>query len=410
MKPFFKNIYYWILVVAIIKLFLLLFFVTDFNVFENHEIALNFLDSGILFYEHDGNIDFNHQFPLFSVVLSGLYFLGAGKLVGVYHILINTITAMLLVRVFNYWGKQFLKKEEYTSVTFIAVILFIAHPLLSYYQLVQIHPLTTDVFFGALVLFFSIQVIDQKSKVWILGLVLGLAILERATLVVFILPYLIYYWKGIVMNFKKVWVLLIVAALVVSPWLIRNYQYNDTVSFTSGLGRYLWVGSLEATSGTNTDKIGRSYYYYLPTEVLARFSTYTTKEQDAIYKQLYKEMWQEDSPRMVLMFLNRMVNFWWFHDHVGAGYSTSIKPFVVVYKFYQALLLMLLFIAIWRFRKRIAPILLLLICFSLLQSLFYVETRHRLVLEPYVLFLALTGVLVVVKKVLKKEKSFTSNL
>ena len=170
------------------------------------------------------------------------------------------------------------------------------------------------------------------------------------------------------------------------------------------------MGSLEATSGTNTDKIGRSYYYYLPTEVLARFSTYTTKEQDAIYKQLYKEMWQEDSPRMVLMFLNRMVNFWWFHDHVGAGYSTSIKPFVVVYKFYQALLLMLLFIAIWRFRKRIAPILLLLICFSLLQSLFYVETRHRLVLEPYVLFLALTGVLVVVKKVLKKEKSFTSNL
>jgi len=141
----------------------LLFFLPNPQLFENHSIALNFLQTGTMFYELDGNIDYNHQFPLYDSFLIGMYSLFGvqTKLVLIAHILINAFTVLLVIKLTKKILNSIVNAPHWIS--YATGLMILVHPYLTFHQLQSIHPLTFDVFFATASLYFSFRFFEKPT-------------------------------------------------------------------------------------------------------------------------------------------------------------------------------------------------------------------------------------------------------
>jgi hypothetical protein len=62
---------------------------------------------------------------------------------------------------------------------------------------------------------------------------------------------------------------------------------------------------------------------------------------------------------------------------------------VLVFKVYSSALLLLLFASLWLPGRPMMLVLFTSLAYSIVQSAFYVETRHRLLIEPILMMIAL---------------------
>jgi hypothetical protein len=83
----------------------------------------------------------------------------------------------------------------------------------------------------------------------------------------------------------------------------------------------------------------------------------------------------------------KLRNFWLFRGNLGSHRPDPERWALAAFKVYTVVLLPLLFLA-WR-DERMRLLLVTLFMFSLVQAMFYVETRHRLLVEPVLLIVAL---------------------
>ncbi len=223
------------------------------------------------------------------------------------------------------------------------------------------------------------------------GLALGLAVMDRATLAVTPLPFLIlsknsfsflHYTRNII-------ALLIITCFVNIPWMIRNFQKDHVVGFASS-GRDLWKGSISESEGSNYLNTGLNYYSALTLEEIKYCGQLTPAEQNEFFVGKFMKNVNDDPSGYLKLYFVKLKNFWIYRTLIGNEYPSFIQPFIPVYKSLYLTILILSLISCFLFRKA-WMVMTMPAALSIFHAFFYVETRHRLLIEPLLIFLAVVA-------------------
>jgi len=284
-----------------------------------------------------------------------------------------------------------------------AGLLVALHPGLVIYSATKAHPLTFDALFFGLALLQALRIAGRPTlrRFIVFGLIVGLGTLSRGTIVIF-LPIAGLWLLAITpkRNWPNAIRNLIVAGLcsaaIIAPWTIRNSVLHHQFVFL------LTTDAEDFWRGNNPHATGGSY---LDNGTLV-IDTLSSQEQSEMRRQpneiaqanwfarKSREFIRASPSSFVWLFLTKLYQFWWFAPQTGIEYPTAWRN---LYLLYYVLVLFLALLGVWR-TIRVGPpashfamlILVFLVALSILQSLYYVEGRHRWGIEP--ILLALSGV------------------
>jgi hypothetical protein len=396
-----KQLHFCIAFLTLVKIILLLIFKPEMTLYEDHDIAVNLYKSGVFFIGWDGISNHTFQFPVYPFLISLIYSIFGIKTmaVAVFQVLLQGFSALMLARIFSFFWSLFSIPfcfEKYKrKVVFVSVLLFCLHPGISYYALLKIHPFTLDLFMLLLPVFLTAVYWSNPNfrNLLVLFLATGLAVLTRATLLVSILPFLLLSLKY--RGFKKSAILFggvcLSVSVICAPWLIRNYNQDKIIGFSSLTGKELWKGSLAESEGSNYLTDGRYCYTLLRPSALDSLSKMTVAGQDAYYRSLYLRNLHAHPAGQVRLYFLKLKNFWIFRSQLGNEYGPTARRYIPAYQLSYLIILLFCLFATFRIGKRSLFLMIIPVMLSLEQAVFYVETRHRLIIEPFLIFMALIG-------------------
>lgn len=223
--------------------------VVDAQAYDN--IAVNLLD-GYGFRENKTkSFEFDTAIvragPAYEFFLAGIYkvFGHHYESVWIFQALLHALGAWFLYlaskKIFKEYGKQ---------IGILAAALFGLHP-----DLIEISAMlmteTLYLFLITLIIWLFVELYQDPTKKFIsisLGFVLGLAILSRPPVLLFVPIILFFYvWHR---HFKEGVIFLLFLILAVTPWVIRNYIIFHQFILTTLIGEYnLWVGNTLLANG-----------------------------------------------------------------------------------------------------------------------------------------------------------------
>ena len=405
-----------ILFFALVKLLVLFYFVHNFQLWEDHYIALNILKEKSFYIYSDGIKCYSYQFPVYPFLLAVIYFIsGISPItVAIFHIILSSFTAWFIYKVCLFFTEYFQVSEwilrKKNTVAFFSALWFILHPAIVYYSLIQIHPFTLDIFMLFFSLYLMTKYIENKNYLPFYILTIGLTVLTRGTLVVSTIPLVIILWEkeGFIKITKQILIIGLLAFLTNTPWLIRNYYKDGIIGYQSIAPRNLWVGSLKNGEGSNYLLNGKNYYQELSQADIVALQKLNPKEQYDFFTDKWKKNISDDPIGFAKLFLLKLNNFWFFRQHIGNEYSDTLKKMIPVYKMVYLIILLLACIAVFFMGWRVIALICIPIVLSLMQAFFYVETRHRLIIEPILIYLAIITLFTFIVKLQSKINAFPS--
>ena len=366
---------------------------------EDAKLAVSLLRTGTFTLRHLGADNHSYQFPLYPTMVAGAYrILGARPAaVGLLNLVLNALTAWVLVLVL---GKFFDRIDvagrlrwARAATLWVCLVAFLLHPFISYYVMHNVHPLPLDLlaFYGPLLLVFRyFDRGNRTSDLVLLGVATGLVMLTRPPHIVTLLPLLIIAAasSGWFAALRRTTFVVSIALLVGVPWLVHNYRTDGILGYTSTTGEILWKGALANSDGSNFLLDGRRHIDALSDTELERVSTMSVAEQNRFFMGKYVASLGRQPGQVAWMFLVKLRNFFWFRSLLGNEYSASIRRWMPLYEVPYAAALLLALLSIPRLGAGTWPVWSMIVGLGLLQSVFYVETRHRVAIEPLLVFLA----------------------
>jgi len=247
-----------------------------------------------------------------------------------------------------------------------------------------------------------------------LGLALGLAALARTTMLGLIPIVILWLWlnrPNVSRPWRKLAITLVVTALVISPWLIRNYFVFEKWVFSTNAGITFWNGNNPFTTGSGWDvyiERLRQYSqhpfpdypahgivtprpYPLPKELEIQVGQLDELELDRRLFQAGIEFIQTQ-PRLWLSLTGqKLVSFWGFRPNIGMVRRLYDPKWILPYKLIYISLLALAVIGIVLSFKQWRMYSLFYACFAYFTCAyvaFNVVSRYRFEIEQFLLFFA----------------------
>lgn len=409
-----RFLLYSVLLFTAVKLVAVFFFVSDVRLWEDYEMAKQLFYSGELKYFHNGQWNYNYNFPVYPFVSQVFFLIGGvnAKSMLVLNVLLHSASVWIF---FNWIGiffsgfsnSRFADRYK-EKIAFYASLVFLFHPLINYYGIMNAHPFAMNQFFIVISLYLGWKFIDQTNikNGLLYASVLGIGFIDRSTLVVCTLPVVILAIKkfGFFKGVGKMSLVAMIALLPVAFWLMRNYSIQPQLALTSSLGENMWLGVLEESEGTTTMKNGETYYaalgQYKDTIPKLNFA-----EQNAFYMDLYRKKINEQPGLLMKMFFVKWFNFWFFRSGIGNDYSALIRKFIPIYIVVYLFAMVLAIVGSLFLGRKALLVWSFLVALSVLQAWVYVETRHRIIIEPYLFFLAVVGIAAIIYRLKKTELS-----
>jgi 4-amino-4-deoxy-L-arabinose transferase-like glycosyltransferase len=297
-------------------------------------------------------------------------------------------------------------------------ILVALHPGLIIYSATKAHPLTFDALFFALALLQCLRIAERPTlrRFVVFGLIVGVGTLSRGTVVIF-LP-IAGLWLLATIP-KRIWfnairnliVAGLCAAAIIAPWTIRNSILHHQFVFL------LTTDAEDFWRGNNPQATGGSYFDN-GTLVLDKLSPQDQSELRQQPNEIAQANWFARKSRefiraqplsFVRIFLTKLYHFWWFAPQTGVEYPSRWRN---LYMLYYVLALFLAVLGLWR-TVRVGPpashfamlIVVFVFALSVLQSLYYVEGRHRWGIEAMLLALSGVGFATLVERIHLRRES-----
>jgi len=195
------------------------------------------------------------------------------------------------------------------------------------------------------------------------------------------------------------------AAVVIAPWAVRNtLLHGQFVWMLTTDGEVLWRGNNPCATGhsyLNANSI------VLDTLTPAERRDLRSQPDEVAQSRWFRERaWafiKSDPGRFIRLTLTKLYSFWWFSPQTGVEYA---RGWLVGYQVFYGLILVLGAFGAWSIagsgnasaRWQLALLVLFLIALSTLQSLYYVEGRHRWAVEPLLLVTAGGGVATICRR------------
>lgn len=282
--------------------------------------------------------------------------------------------------------------------------LFVAlQPSLLYYSVAKSDPLPLNAFLLSIIIFQGIELVRSPSPKRAVGLgaLLGLGILARGTPVValpLIALALLNRWGRA--GWRHIAAAALGCALCVAPWTWRNLVVLGAPILTSTAGENFWRGNHEGASGGVRDADGGAISQLfesnkaLPEPIRQAVAHGTELErQDAFTAEAWRFI-QSDPLAALRLYGAKLRTFWWRIDSRPEDYPVAAAvAYEWIYRVELGLAILGVFIAL-RLPGRDAALLALsvMVAISLLQCAFYVQGRHRFLIEPILLLFTAIGV------------------
>lgn len=383
---------------------LLLGRITAPEAFEAHDIANAILAGKGFVYPLHGVLQHSYYQPMYVWVSAAMYWIGGGSFVPLMllQIAAGSATAALIGRV----GARL-----FSAAAGLAAGLLVAiHPGFVVYASTRAHELPFDALAFALVFWGWLRLREEPSRAnaaW-LGLLLGLGMLERPTALVFLPIGAAWLWWRMSASqrpaiVRAAAIAAVIAAAVITPWTIRNVIVHDRLVFIRGSDwEMFWRGNNPNASGTSLTATGQPILATLPVQDRAELERLPDENEQARWFRARAFTFIREHPRAFLeLTARKWFYFWWMSPQTGLEYAHSWR--YGYQGFYAAVLLATVagFVSMRRTARaaaRDAAWLLggMFLALSVLQSLYYVDGRHRWGIESLLLLLAGAGVAAVI--------------
>jgi len=388
-----KGIFLLIILTFVVRLVVFLYFRSHqpIQVWEYEAIAKN-LVNGYGF----KNIYLNTTYyscttPLYPAICAIVY-----KLAGINHdamVILQIIISSLICIPLYELGRRIAGSR----VGLLAGWMYALHPGLIIYSILNLHALILDafLFLSTVWSFVYLREALTLKRSLLTGIIAGLCILTRTTVIVFIPFGFIWLFlcykkdnpKRVIINIISV---LIVTSLLVSGWVIRNFLvHKEFVFMTTTDAEVFWRGNNINATGTSHTPSG-GIVIKEDRLLYNKIMTLSELEQRNLFRTEAANFIRKNPGKFIELFLKKLFYFWWFSPESGIYYP---KTYLLVYKFLYSIALFFAVIGIYftlksnskTTREYVSLIILFILIISFTQSLFYVEGRHRWAIEPFLL-------------------------
>jgi hypothetical protein len=197
--------------------------------------------------------------------------------------------------------------------------------------------------------------------------------------------------------------LLLGISLTFGPWIARNFIIHRTLVAMTASGELFWRGNNPYATGTSLTRDGRPIFWTADQDLKTSISGLNELEQMRFFYKAGWSFWVHSPIAAALLYLKKLLYFFSFSPTAGLLYSAwKFHLYMLYYGICAVSALPGGYILVSREKPqpqyrcprslRLLP-LLCIISVALVQSLFYVETRHRWGVEPLILILAAAGMI-----------------
>jgi len=268
-----------------------------------------------------------------------------------------------------------------------------AHPGLILYS-TKLHPLVLDSLFLTLIVWACLRYACSPNarKAAGIGLLCGLCALTRPTIVIAVPLVCGWLWRATTggsfqTRLKRVLLVGMLAGAVLSPWVFRNYAVHHQFMLTrSNTPFVFWLGNNPQATGSALDRQGRPVIQRAPPELLKKLETADELAQNRLFGEAAWSYVVSDPLGFFRRIGEKWVYFWWFTPQAGLLYSQKWFQLYRAGWFFAACAGLW---GLWKGRTlpdEVRPSFWFLVLFAAVigaaQSLFYIEGRHRLAIEP----------------------------
>ena len=370
---------------------------------EQEQIATNLIERHeFLFVSRIGPYQ-SYAEPMYPFLAAAVYLLtGHSQMALVLvQILISTATVWLV-------GRTAGTATRSSNAGHVAALIAATHPGLIHYASV-LHPLVLDVFFFTLCGALLVAYMESRNPRVALaaGAAIGLGTLTRPTVLLFV-PLLFWVIASNAVSAKvairQMLIVSAVACAFIAPWTLRNAAIHHVFMLTrSGTGFVLWLGNNPHSTGSAMSDDGRSLLRLAPPELLQQVQSADEVERDRIFARSAWSYIRADRMGAIRRVAQRLGEFWWFSARWGRLFSPAVR---LVYRVWWAAILSLVVLGgiasvvmASPGRDEIWILIAAALIVSIGQSLYYVEGRHRLAIEPLLLPAAAFGALVAGRRI-----------
>ena len=348
--------------------------------------------------------------PLFTIVVAGCLLTPWPEVVfGAVQIVLSSLTVLLVYLIAAQLSDR--------TVGFVAAAMTAVYPpfviLLS-----QRTASVLNAFLLGVWLWLSIKVVRTRDPRWavLVGAVLGLSILSRPSFMGLLVVLLVALWLTQPEQ-DRGWgraacVIVGFAALVIAPWMARNWAIYGRPGFISTNGGFnLWITNNPFSTGSAFDVVVSDLEAYtgkavlapdgatvvmvmppvLPLELAERVDALDEIALDrAFYRAAFAFIRQQ--PRHWIGLLARkLVSLWWFRPNIGRSGGTYEEAWILPYQMLYATVLLFSsvgFILSLRHWRNYLVLYGTFAYLTLVYVFYNVITRYRWEMEPYILILA----------------------
>lgn len=270
------------------------------------------------------------------------------------------------------------------------------HPGLVYYDVFNLIPMSIDAFFIASAAFLFLRSKDSPTalNMSLVGGVIGLGVMSRG-IIGALMPFFAIYilclsGKAMKIRLKAALFLSLATFLVVAPWVIRNYIIHKEVMIISMTGETFWRGNNKYAVGTSFSGDGRTILDQWPDEFKRSILALDEIGQKKFFEREARDFIRGNPRRFIELYLKKVFYFWWFSPQSGAIYP---RIYLTLYKCIYFIVAAFFLLGVLKatifcgkaMRNNSMVLIFVFAAICLTQSLFYVEGRHRWIIEPLML-------------------------
>ncbi|MFN2513636.1 MAG: glycosyltransferase family 39 protein [Pyrinomonadaceae bacterium] len=281
------------------------------------------------------------------------------------------------------------------GVGLLAAALVAFHPAFIYYDVFNLLPLSIDSFLIAVITLLLLKYKDKPTvmSMSFIGGLIGVATLSRGiigALLPFALVYLFLFARRLDLKERVTIVMSVLCAsfIVLAPWILRNYVvHKQFVFIASSSGENLWRGNNMHATGTSYDKHKNKILDLWSEDFKEKVHSLTEMQQKKFFEDEALHFMRANPMAAATLYLKKVYYFWWFSPQSGINYP---KRYLAAYKYFYTILISFFIVGVGfaiasSKRETMESSLILIsvpltICFA--QSVFYVEGRHRWLIEP----------------------------
>ena len=397
-----KKIGFFVVLAFILRIISIFILKQNINpdIWEYDTIALNLLSGKGYTYPHLSNNYLFLGYPFYAYFSAAIHFITNRNYLTL-EIIQALIAAFCIIPLAAVARKIFNEK-----VAVIVSLLYSLHPGLIVYT-GKIHELTLVVCFILLISYLAICCEPKKHILFIIGALIGFGILLRPTFIFFIPSFFIYLIvkKRIKKAFLDSLIVILLAILIISPWIYRGYKkYNHFIFITTTSAENFWMGNNPMASGSALTKDNRPIFNVQDEEFKEKALALNEIDQGYFFR--------DEAIKYIkaypLEFFNRtatkFIYFWSFSPQMGLEYPAS---WLIAYKFLYCFLSIFFVLGIYFIFKNYIyinmPAVIFLFSFfliiSIVHSFYYVDGRYRWMMEPLLMIFSSYGIVALHEKV-----------